>query len=269
MVLQKLKVLDLFSGIGMFSYGLEKTNLYETVAFCEIDEKCRGVLSRHWPDVEVFGDVNSLSGHTGHVKYYYDKTPGYELCISRRVDIIVGGFPCQDISSANMSGEGIKGIKSGLWGGFFNLIKSIRPKGVLVENVSRLRSKGLDRILYDLASIGYDAEWYTLRASDFGAPCKRERVFIVAHPPSVGWKDALSLGEAYKTGQKLHSERDLQDICDNPFRQSGSVPQPLFRRMDVEGSSYVDRLKQVGNTVYWPIVEQLGYHLHDNLRYGE
>jgi len=261
----KLKVLDLFSGIGMFSYGLEKTGLYETTAFCEIEPKAREVIKLHWPHIECFKDIRNLSGIKGYVQEFYDKTPGYELSISRPVDVMTGGFPCQDISSANMGGLGIKGGKSSLWSDYFDLICRIKPKGVIIENVSRLASRGLDRVLYDLAKIGYDAEWYALRASDFGAPCKRERIFIIAYAPDIGLGNAVSLEQAFKKGQELHSERDLQKMCNNPFRRSGGVPQPLLRGMDVSDTSWVDRLKQVGNTVYWPIVEQLGYHMYRNI----
>jgi DNA (cytosine-5)-methyltransferase 1 len=264
-MVNKLKVLDLFSGIGMFSYGLEKTGLYETTAFCEIDPKARDILSKHWPDVECFKDIRHLSGIKGYVQEYYDKTPGYELCVSRPVDVITGGFPCQDVSSLNFKAEGVTGKKSGLWVFYAGLVDKIKPGGVIIENVSRLTSKGLDRVLYDLAQMGYDAEWYSLRASDFGAPCKRERVFIVAHPSSIRWPYALSLEPAFEKGIQLHSKRNLQEICDNPFGRSGSVPKPLLRGMDVRDTAWVDRLKQVGNTVYWPIVEQLGYHMYRNI----
>ncbi len=117
-----LKVLDLFSGIGGFSLGLERTGGFETVAFCEIDKKARLVLKKHWPDVPIFEDVSALTGDQ----------------INEKIDIIVGGFPCQDISVAG-KGAGLAGARSGLWFEFHRLIKEIRPSYVIAENVSALR----------------------------------------------------------------------------------------------------------------------------------
>lgn len=162
-----MKVLDLFSGIGGFSLGLEKAG-FETVAFCEIDKKARMVLSKHWPDVAIFDDVTTLT-----------KEKLDEHGIS--VDVICGGFPCQDLSVAG-KGAGLEGSRSGLWFEFHRLIKEIRPSWVIVENVSVLRSRGLDRVLRSLAEIGYDAEWHCIPASAVGAPHQRDRIWIIAYP---------------------------------------------------------------------------------------
>ena len=166
-----MKVLDLFSGIGGFSLGLEKAG-FETVAFCEIDKKARIVLSKHWPDVAIFDDVTTLT-----------KEKLDEHGIS--VDVICGGFPCQDLSVAG-KGAGLEGSRSGLWFEFHRLIKEIRPSWVIVENVSVLRSRGLDRVLRSLAEIGYDAEWHCIPASAVGAHHQRDRIWIVAYPGDEG-----------------------------------------------------------------------------------
>jgi len=125
----KLKVLDLFSGIGGFSLGLEKTGLYETTAFCEWDKKCQEVLSKHWPNVEVFSDVSDLEGVYGEVMFCYSRSGAkdglYDLYISRPVDVITGGFPCQDISNSGTK-QGISGPRSGYWNEFARLIKEIK-----------------------------------------------------------------------------------------------------------------------------------------------
>ena len=160
-----LKVLDLFSGIGGFSLGLERTGGFETVAFCEIDKKARLVLKKHWPDTPIFEDVTTLTGDQ----------------INEKIDIIVGGFPCQDISLAG-KGAGLAGARSGLWYEYHRLIKEIRPSWVIAENVSALRSRGLDEVLRSLAEIGYDAEWHCIPASAVGAPHRRDRIWIVAYP---------------------------------------------------------------------------------------
>jgi hypothetical protein len=124
-----VNVLDLFSGIGGFSLGLERTGGMRTVAFCEIDPYCRAVLRKHWPAVPCFEDVRDL--------HAFDVGP---------VDVICGGFPCQDISTAGR-GAGLAGERSGLWSEYRRLIEECRPAWVVIENVSALRSRGLDQVL--------------------------------------------------------------------------------------------------------------------------
>lgn len=165
----KLKVLDLFSGIGGFSLGLERTGGFETVAFCEIDPAARKVLNKHWPNVPVYEDVTQLKGED----------------VRGTVDVICGGFPCQDLSTAGR-GAGLDGERSGLWFEFHRLIKEIRPNYAIIENVSALRSRGLDRVLRSLAEIGYDAEWHCIPSSAVGAPHERDRAWIVAYPQCFG-----------------------------------------------------------------------------------
>jgi len=158
----KLKVLDLFSGIGGFSLGLERTGGFKTVAFCEIEEFPRRVLAKHWPDVPIHRDVRELKAeHVGPI------------------DVICGGFPCQDISTAG-KGAGLAGERSGLWREYARLVGEIRPRYVIVENVAALLGRGLGTVLGDLAALGYDAEWHCIPASAVGAPHRRDRVWIIA-----------------------------------------------------------------------------------------
>ena len=168
----KYRLLDLFSGIGGFSLGLERSGGFETVAFCEIDTKARLVLKKHWPNVPIFEDVTTLT------KDVLD-----ECGIT--VDAVCGGFPCQDISLAG-KGEGIEGKRSGLWSEYARLIGELRPRYVIVENVSALLGRGLDRVLGDLAALGYDAEWHCIPASYVGLPQSRDRVWIVANAKCNG-----------------------------------------------------------------------------------
>jgi DNA (cytosine-5)-methyltransferase 1 len=163
-----MNVLDLFSGIGGFSLGLERAG-FKTVAFCEVDKKCQAVLKKHWPDVPVFDDVSNLKGKD----------------IEETIDVICGGFPCQDISLAG-KGAGLAGKRSGLWSEFHRLIKEIRPKYAIIENVSALRSRGLDQVLRALSEIGYDAEWHCITAASVGAPHRRDRIWIVAYSSNKG-----------------------------------------------------------------------------------
>jgi DNA (cytosine-5)-methyltransferase 1 len=159
-----MNVLDLFSGIGGFSLGLEATGGFRTMAFCEIEPYCQAVLRKHWPSVPCHSDITKL-----------DATP-----LRGRADVICGGFPCQDISTAG-KGAGITGSRSGLWTEYARIIDEVRPRYVIVENVAALLSRGLGRVLGDLAALGYDAEWNCIPASAVGAPHRRDRVWIVAY----------------------------------------------------------------------------------------
>lgn len=164
----KLRLLDLFSGIGGFSLGLERSGLCETVAFCEIEPFPRKVLAKNWPGVKIYEDVRTLT------RCNLDDD-------GITVDIICGGFPCQDISTAG-KGEGIAGQRSGLWSEIARLVCELRPKFLIVENVSALLGRGMGTVLGDLAKIGYDAEWHCIPAFNVGAPHRRDRVWIVAYP---------------------------------------------------------------------------------------
>ena len=185
--MSKLKVLDLFSGIGGFSLGLERTEGFETVAFCEIDKHCQKVLKKHWPDVPTFDDVTKLKGKN-----------------FKNIDVICGGFPCQDISIAGKK-EGLKGERSGLWSEFKRLIKEVKPQYAIIENVANLRNKGLNQVLKDLWSIGYDCEWHIISASSIGAPHLRERVWIVAHPNIKGLERPRRPKEIGKTRAQVQA----------------------------------------------------------------
>lgn len=162
-----MNVGSLFSGIGGFDLGLERAG-FHTSWFCEQDDYCTRVLNRHWPRVPVYPDVTTLTA--GEVE---------------PVDVLCGGFPCQDLSLAG-KGAGIDGARSGLWSEFARLIGELRPRYVVVENVPALLSRGIWRVLGDLAEIGYDAEWDCLPASAFGAPHRRDRIWIVAYPGGEG-----------------------------------------------------------------------------------
>jgi len=167
-----LKVLDIFSGIGGFSLGLDRAGM-ETVAFCEIEPFCLGILEKHWPKTRIFTDIKILN----------------KELLSRSgvasINVIAGGFPCQDISCAGKQ-RGIEGSRSGLWKEYKRLINELRPDYAIIENVANLRSRGLVTVLQDLWEIGYDAEWHCIPASAIGAPHRRDRMWIVAYPNSKG-----------------------------------------------------------------------------------
>lgn len=183
-----MNVLDLFSGIGGFSLGLERAGM-KTVAFCEVDKKCQAVLKKHWPGVPIFDDVSNLKGED----------------IEETVDVICGGFPCQDISLAG-KGAGLEGKRSGLWSEFKRLIEEIKPRYAIIENVSALRSRGLDQVLREISEIGYDAEWHCITASSIGAPHRRDRIWIVAYPRDNTRRDSIT-GSLGRDGEGELEER--------------------------------------------------------------
>lgn len=260
--MEKLKVLDLFAGIGGFSLGLEKTNLYETSAFCEWDEAARKVLKKHWPKVHIFGDIKNVVGYEGYASEVYYKSGArgglYDLILSRKVDILTGGFPCQDISNSG-SKKGLEGERSGYWFEYLRLISEIKPKGIIIENVSALRTRGLETVLQGLNQVGYDAEWHCIPASATGAPHERDRLFIIAYSTRFGFKKPWRCLQSISS--KTLEYREASGIVDAFQRKS--LPYVCGRHDGI--SKPMDRLKQLGNSVCPVIVEQLGYHLHNNL----
>jgi DNA (cytosine-5)-methyltransferase 1 len=163
-----MRVLDLFSGLGAFSLGLERTGGFRTVAFCECEPFPRRILAKHWPGVPIYDDVRSL-------------TAARLAADGIGVDVICGGFPCQDLSRAG-TGRGLAGDRSGLWSEFARLIRELRPGYALVENVPALLDGELGAVLRDLSERGFDAEWSVVSACSMGAPHMRQRVFVVAYP---------------------------------------------------------------------------------------
>lgn len=193
--MKKMKVLDLFSGIGGFSLGLERAGM-ETVAFCEIEKFPQDVLKKHWPEVPMFPDVKLLDSKM----------------LPDGIDLICGGFPCQDISVAGKK----KGLiddsgnttRSGLWFEFKRLIKEIYPRYVIIENVANLRSNGLATVIKDLWEIGYGCEWHIISARSVGACHLRERIWIIAYPNNTGCRE-------YMRSSTESSELSSIELCGN------------------------------------------------------
>jgi DNA (cytosine-5)-methyltransferase 1 len=191
-----LTVGGLFSGIGGWELGLERAGM-RVLWHCEADPYARAVLERHWPGVPCYPDVRELRGA--------DVEP---------VDLLCGGFPCQDLSYAG-AGAGIDGARSGLWSEYARLVGELRPRYVLVENVAALLARGLGRVLGDLAALGYDAEWDCIPASAVGAPHRRDRVWLVAYPNGDdGGPGRPGRPAASGSGQPV-AERSLQDGADS------------------------------------------------------
>ena len=293
-----MRVLDLFSGIGGFSLGLERAGM-RTVAFCEIDPYCRAVLARHWPDVPIHGDITALCAETIRDSHFVlnnggaDKEPGRgsgalsperaqqgplrERIAAPSIDVICGGFPCQDISVAG-KGAGLAGARSGLWREYARLIRELRPRYVIVENVSALLSRGLGEVLGDLAEIGYDAEWHCIPASYAGAPHRRDRIWIVAYPqggirqreaPRPARYAALSSEDvAHADGDQRHRRRSAVQVGRGEIAREASndgytggtqwSAEPDVGRVAHGVPARVDRLRALGNAVVPQVVEIIG-----------
>jgi DNA (cytosine-5)-methyltransferase 1 len=234
-----LRVLDLFAGIGGFSLGLERTGGFRTVAFCEIDKKAQRVLCKHWPDTPIYGDVSGLTK---------EKLDAEGIAI----DVITGGFPCQDISSAG-KGAGLAGERSGLWFQLHRLIDEIRPRYALIENVSALRTRGLEVVLQGLHEIGYDAEWHCIPASYLGAPHQRDRIWIIAYPVRIGTQ--VSAERQQPAEQVLGSESAARGARTHAALWS---VEPRCSGVAYGVSGRVDRVNQLGNAVVPQIPQMLG-----------
>ena len=163
-----LTVLDLFSGIGGFSLGLERTGQFQTVAFCEVDPFCKRVLASHWPGVPILDDITKVEDFPA-------------------ADIVVGGFPCQDVSQAGKR-AGLSGERSGLYRELVRAVRMVQPRHAIVENLAALLSDGMGDVLGDLAESGACVEWDCVPASAVGAPHQRDRVWIVRHAPDASDK---------------------------------------------------------------------------------
>ena len=162
-----LRLLDTFSGIGGFSYAAEQiVGGYETVAFVEREPFCQKILNKHWPNVPIHDDIATF------------KPEAYSA------DVVCGGFPCQDISTAGKQAGIKQGTRSGLFYELIRVIRLVQPKYVVLENVSAILANGLDTVLGELAEAGFDAEWACIPASAVGACHQRDRWWLVAYAKS-------------------------------------------------------------------------------------
>ena len=184
-----LRMLDLFSGIGGFSLAARWLDGFETVAFVERDPYCQRVLRRHWPDVPIFDDVCT-----------YHPEPG-------SADVVCGGFPCQDISTAGKQAGIKEGTRSGLFYELVRIVRLVGPQYVVLENVAAITSNGLDTVLGMLAEAGFDAEWACIPAADVGACHRRDRWWCVAYANDT--RHQAPRGKQQPTGVEQH--RGLAD----------------------------------------------------------
>lgn len=283
-----MRCLDLFSGIGGFSLGLERAGM-ETVAFCEYDKHAQKVLRKHWPDVPIFEDVRTLDGKQ----------------FKGAVDVVCGGFPCQDLSVAGKK-AGFEGERSSLYREMLRIISECLPRYAIFENVTGLLTgesgRWFGKFLYDLAEIGFDAEWHCIPASELGAHHHRDRVWIIAYPNNERLQRAArersteAERKPVRHSSKSNREAKGKNVADStskfesiginggdPKRSLKASPEnaedawkpPIGSRIntgrvevwDVEPSvgrvangvpGRVQRLKQLGNAVCPPLVEAIG-----------
>jgi DNA (cytosine-5)-methyltransferase 1 len=219
---------SLFSGIGGLDLGLERAGM--TIAWqVEIKPFSRQVLAKHWPNVPRWGDIREVNP---------DELP--------RADLVCAGFPCQDVSDAGRL-AGIEGKQSGLWAEVARLVRALRPRYLLVENVAGLLARGMGRVLGDLADVGYDAEWDCLPAAAVGAPHLRPRVWLLAYP-------AGQRGGAWHQDQTVLAGRLATD------GGAGWAPEPRVARVADGVSTRLDRarLYTTGDAVVPQVAEHVG-----------
>jgi len=253
-----MRMLDLFSGIGGFSLAAECVwgKDLEIAGFVEKDRYCRRLLRRHWHRIPIFDDIRNFH------------------CFDRGIDLITGGFPCQDISHVGKR-KGINGKRSSLWFEYRRIISEVRPKFAIIENVAHLKRSGLDIVLAGLAEIGYDAEWQSISAKEVGAWHGRERIWIVAYPQNISQysnSDSLRLytQEMYeyytkyrKTKLQNQQKRKLNSFCDNVSNETCLETiqeirenkfnywrsEPPVGRVANGIPDRVDRIKALGNAI--------------------
>ncbi len=164
-----LRMLDLFSGIGGFTLAARMVGGIETVQFVEREAYCRRILEKHWPTVPIHDDICTFQPERGSA------------------DIVCGGFPCQDISTAGKQAGIKEGTRSGLFYELMRVVRMVGPRYVVLENVAAITSNGLDVVLGALAEAGFDAEWACIPAADVGACHRRDRWWCVAYANDQRW----------------------------------------------------------------------------------
>jgi len=192
-----INYLDLFSGIGGFALGAYWAGFKcDKHYYSEIEKYPAELYQLRFPDSIALGDITKID---------------FESLKDGNDWIITGGFPCQDISVAG-KGAGIEGSRSGLWFEYWRAIRILRPRFAIIENVGAITIRGLDRVLGSLAEIGYDAEWQDIRAEDMGAPHRRERIWIVANPSSLGRSTGFNNEREYENNisEIRETEKDKQ-----------------------------------------------------------
>lgn len=244
-----MKVLDLFSGIGGFSLGLERAG-HETIAFCEIDEFAQKVLKKNWEGVKIYNDIKQLTKQRLSVDGINE------------IGIITGGFPCQDLSQAGFQ-KGLESERSGLWFEMLRLISELRPQYAIIENVAALLTgEGggwFTKLLEGLAAVGYDAEWHCLRASTLGFPIQRDRIWIIAFPTEIGQThngallNPSAITDAWEASESIMGNPSWEWLLTNgnmrDYRKDIGLPHAAHR-IGALGNTIVPRFAEIiGNRI--------------------
>lgn len=214
---------SLFSGIGGLDLGLERSFKGQLQTAWQVEENqfCRSVLERHWPNAKRYNDVRTVGAHN-----------------LEPIDILCGGFPCQDISIAG-KGEGLNGKRSGLWWEFHRIINELRPSVVVMENVPAITIRGLSAVVGSLAQIGYDCQWTIISAEQCGAPHLRRRWFCVAYPHSQ-----------HIEKQSKHTKRMEPKIKSKCGSSQNVSSNPILSRSETRTKSSKP-MEQMGETQDW------------------
>lgn len=243
-----VKIGSLFSGIGGLELGLEMSGLGDTAWQVELDPACQEVLAKRWPRATRYDCIQNVGNH--------NLSP---------VDILCGGFPCQDVSGAGKS-TGISGSRSGLWTEFARIIGELKPEWIVVENVASGAKQWVNDVIRDLGRQGYDALPIPITAQDVSAPHLRRRVFIVAHSNRfpirnqsewMSWRREIALqgkGKAFAVDEGSPGHLT---------RAPGWQARPEIRGVDDGLPRRVDRLKQLGNSVVPECAEVIGWVIRE------
>jgi DNA (cytosine-5)-methyltransferase 1 len=253
---------SLFAGIGGFDLGFERAGL-QCKWQVEINEFCRRVLAKHWPDVRRHDDVKTFPPEGSDLDEW-------------RADVICGGFPCQDISKAARFVNrqvGIAGERSGLWSEYARIVRVLRPRFVVVENSTALLAGDIGRVLGDLAEIGFHAEWHCLPSAAVGAPHIRDRVFILAHTDGKRIRGQRYSQIARKTGEVQRETRQWTRLWTHtqPVGEACRVAddghnggwdcEPRVDRVVCRIPNAVERNRGYGNAVCPVVAEWIGRRL--------
>lgn len=248
-----MKVLDLFSGIGGFSLGLERAGM-ETIAFCEIEPFCQKVLKKHWPDVPIFNDIRTLTAHD----------------LPTKPELICGGYPCQPFSVAGKQ-RGAEDNRH-LWPEMYRLIKEIRPAWIIAENVFGHVAMGLDTVLSDLEGEGYTARTLIIPACALNAPHRRDRVWIIGYSHSNSQPVMPGLHETQimqAMGDSQHNGLSTATITGKPTEAGQRITEGKNSTSEFKGASgrkhdetvddtYKIRLQKTGSKHQTTGIEQSG-----------
>ena len=232
-----MKVGSLFSGIGGLEKGLERSGM-EVIWQVEKDEYCRRVLAKHWPDVTRYEDVHDVGAHN-----------------LEPVDLICGGFPCQDLSVGNQAGVGLAGARSGLWWEFDRVICEVGPRWVLVENVHHTWRRWVPTVRAALGASGYHSVALSLSAAEVGADHVRRRVFVLAHT------DCVTIRKLSRRWRGTEGKVETQ-----PLDPRWGTAESRMARSDDGVPARVDRLRALGNSVVPQVSEWIGRRIMESLR---